>query len=196
MATATRTKLQNFIDGEFVDAAEGATDPVTNPATGEQIAKMPLSTEEDVNRAVAAARRAFDGWAAATPGERSLAMLKLADRIEQHADELADLEAADAGKPRHAFFDDEIPFLVDNLRFFAGAARVMEGRAAGEYLAEHTSIIRREPVGNEARMRKNEPVRVEPRHARGAARVLVVVHRGEADDADDLTRSLHEHRAA
>src|SRR5262245_17404900 len=100
MATATAAKLQNFIDGEFVDAADGATDPVTNPANGEQIAQMPLSTAEDVNRAVAAARRAFDTWAWTTPSERALALLKLADRLEEHAEELADLEAADAGKPR------------------------------------------------------------------------------------------------
>jgi betaine-aldehyde dehydrogenase len=147
MATATKTKLQNFIDGEFVDAADGATAPVVNPATGEQIAEMPLSSEADVNRAVEAARRAFDGWASATPGERAGALLKLAERIEENADELADLEAADAGKPRHAFLEDEIPFMVDNLRFFAGAARCLEGRSAGEYIEGHLSIIRREPIG-------------------------------------------------
>src|ERR671924_106025 len=147
MATATRTKLQNFIDGEFVDPVEGATEEVLNPATAEAIAEAPLSTAEDVGRAVDAARRAFDGWADTTPGERSLALLRLADRIEEHADELADLEAANAGKPRHAFVDDEIPFMVDNLRYFAGAARNLEGRAAGEYTEGYTSMIRREPVG-------------------------------------------------
>jgi betaine-aldehyde dehydrogenase len=133
MATMTKTKLQNFIDGEFVDAADGATEEVTNPANGETIAEMPLSTEEDVNRAVAAAKRAFGEWSV-TP-------------LEEHADELADLEAADAGKPRAAFQEDEIPFMADNLRFFAGAARLPEGQASGEYLAGHTSLIRREPVG-------------------------------------------------
>ena len=102
-----------------------------NPATGEAIAEAPLSGEEDVNRAVAAARGAFEGWAATTPGERSLALLKLADAIEENADEIADLESANAGKPRSAFYEDEIPFMVDNLRFFAGAARNMEGKAAG-----------------------------------------------------------------
>jgi betaine-aldehyde dehydrogenase len=147
MATMTKTKLQNFIDGEFVDAADGATEEVTNPANGEAIAEMPLSTEEDVNRAVAAAKRAFGEWSVTPPGERAGALLKLADLIEEHADELADLEAADAGKPRAAFLEDEIPFMADNLRFFAGAARVSEGQASGEYLAGHTSIIRREPVG-------------------------------------------------
>jgi betaine-aldehyde dehydrogenase len=147
MATMTKTKLQNFIDGEFVDAADGATEEVTNPANGDAIAEMPLSTEEDVNRAVAAARRAFAEWAATPPGERAGALFKLADAIEEHADEIADLEAADAGKPRSAFYEDEIPFMCDNLRFFGGAARVMEGKAAGEYIAGRTSIIRREPVG-------------------------------------------------
>ena len=147
MATATRTKLQNFIDGEFVDPVEGATEEVLNPATAEAIAEAPLSTAEDVGRAVDAARRAFDGWAETTPGERSLALLRLADRIEEHADELADLETADAGKPRHAFVEDEIPFMVDNLRYFAGAARNLEGRATGEYTEGYTSMIRREPVG-------------------------------------------------
>jgi betaine-aldehyde dehydrogenase len=147
VATATKTKLQNFIDGQFVDPAGGETEPVLNPATAEQIAEAPLSSEEDVDRAVEAAKRAFDGWGTTTPGERALALLKLADRIEEHADEIADLEASDAGKPRHAFLEDEIPFMVDNLRFFAGAARSMEGRAAGEYTEGYTSIIRREPIG-------------------------------------------------
>ena len=147
MATMSKTKLQNFIDGEFVDAADGATEEVTNPANGEGIAEMPLSTEEDVNRAVAAAKRAFGEWSVTPPGERATALLKLADLIEEHADEIADLEAADAGKPRGAFLEDEIPFMCDNLRFFAGAARLPEGQASGEYIAGHTSIIRREPVG-------------------------------------------------
>jgi betaine-aldehyde dehydrogenase len=147
MATATRTKLQNFIDGEFVDAADGATEEVTNPATGEVIAEMQLSTEKDVDRAVAAAKRAFPGWAATTPGERAAAILKLADLLEEHAEELADLESADAGKPRGVFLEDEMPFLCDNLRFFAGAGRVLEGKSAGEYVENRTSFVRREPVG-------------------------------------------------
>ena len=136
MATATKTKLQNFIDGEFVDAADGATEEVTNPANGEVIAEMQLSGEEDVDRAVKAATRAFPGWAATTPGERAAAILKLADLLEEHAEELADLEAADAGKPRGAFLEDEMPFLCDNLRFFAGAGRMLEGKSAGEYMRE------------------------------------------------------------
>src|SRR3954447_7046347 len=147
MATLATTKLQNFIDGEFVDPADGATEPVLNPATGQEVAQAPLSSEEDVNRAVAAARRAFEGWMNTTPGERSLALLKLADRLEEHAEELSDLEAENAGKPRKAFLEDEMPFLVDNLRYFAGAARNMEGKPAGEYLEGYTSMIRREPIG-------------------------------------------------
>jgi betaine-aldehyde dehydrogenase len=147
MATASKTKLQNFIDGEFVDSADGATEEVVNPANGEAIAEMPLSNEEDVNRAVAAAKRAFESWATTTPGERGTALLKLADLIEEHADELADLESADAGKPRQAFLEDEIPFGADNLRFFGGAGRTMQGSAAGEYVEGRTSIVRREPVG-------------------------------------------------
>jgi betaine-aldehyde dehydrogenase len=147
MATATKTKLQNFIDGEFVDAADGATEEVINPASGEAIAEMPLSNEEDVNRAVDAAKRAFDTWSTTTPGERGTALLKLADLIEEHAEELADLESADAGKPRQAFLEDEIPFGADNLRFFGGAGRTMQGSAAGEFVDGRTSIIRREPVG-------------------------------------------------
>src|ERR671925_235561 len=128
MATISKTKLQNFIDGEFVDAADGAT-------------------EEDTNRAVAAAKAAFPGWATTTPGERASAMLKLADILDEHAEELADLEAADAGKPRNAFLEDEMPAVSDTLRFFAGAARVPEGQAAGEYVSGRTSMVRREPAG-------------------------------------------------
>jgi betaine-aldehyde dehydrogenase len=147
MATIGRSKLQNFIDGEFVDSAEGATEEVTNPANGEVIAEMPLSTEEDVNRAVAAAKAAFPGWATTTPAERATAMLKLADILDEHAEELSDLEAADAGKPRNAFLEDEMPAVSDTLRFFAGAGRVPEGQASGEYVENRTSIIRREPAG-------------------------------------------------
>jgi betaine-aldehyde dehydrogenase len=147
MATATQT-FKNFIDGESVDAAEGQTDAVLNPATGEEIAQAASSTQEDVERAVKAARAAFDGgWSTSTPGERALAILKLADALEERADEIAELESANAGKPIEAFKGDEVPAMVDNLRFFAGAARCMEGKATGEYLEGYTSMIRREPVG-------------------------------------------------
>jgi betaine-aldehyde dehydrogenase len=139
--------LQNFIDGAFVDPVEGQREPVLDPSTGDAIAEAPLSTGEDVNRAVQAARAAFGGWATTTPGERANALLKLADAIEAHGDELSELESANAGKPIAAFREDEMPFLVDNLRFFAGAGRCLEGRSAGEYVNGYTSIIRREPVG-------------------------------------------------
>jgi betaine-aldehyde dehydrogenase len=144
--TATHT-IQNFIDGDFVDPVDGQAEPVLNPATGEAIAHAPVSTAEDVDRAVNAARRAFPEWSTTTPGERSLALLKMADAIEEHADELSELEADNAGKPIASFSNDEIPFMVDNLRFFAGAARDLEGRAAGEYTTGYTSMIRREPIG-------------------------------------------------
>ena len=147
MATATQT-LQNFINGEFVAPADGKTTAVLNPATKQEIAQAPDSTQADVDRAVAAARGAFEGgWGTTTPGERALALLKLADAIEERGEELAELESANAGKPIQTFRDDEIPPMLDQLRFFAGAARCMEGKAAGEYLEGYTSIIRREPIG-------------------------------------------------
>src|ERR671932_302957 len=139
--------LKNFIDGESVEAAEGRTDAVLNPATGETVAQAPASSTEDVDRAVRAARAAFEGWSQTTPGERSLALLKLADAIEERADELARLEAINAGKPIEAVKSDEIPVIADNLRFFAGAASNLEGKATGEYLEGYTSMIRREAVG-------------------------------------------------
>jgi betaine-aldehyde dehydrogenase len=147
MATATKTKLKNFVNGEAVDPVEGQTEDVINPATGEVIAEAPLSTKEDVDRAVAAAKKAFETWGVTTPAERATALLAIADLIEDRADEITDLEAADAGKPRHVMFSDEVPAMSDQLRFFAGAARCMEGKAAGEYMEGHTSFIRREPIG-------------------------------------------------
>ncbi len=147
MATATAAKLRNFIDGEPRDPAEGRTEEVLNPANAEPFAVAPVSSAEDVDRAVAAARRAFDSWSRTTPKQRSEAILRLAATIADHAEELADLESADAGKPRASVLDEEMPGNVDNLRFFAGAARCMEGLAAGEFVEGRTSIIRREPVG-------------------------------------------------
>ena len=147
-ATSTDVKTyENFIDGEWTAPAEGQTEAVLNPATGQTIANAPLSTKEDVDRAVAAARTAFESWSQTTPMERSSALLKLADALEERAEEIGRLEATNAGKPLQAFMDDEVPALVDNLRFFAGAARNLEGKAAGEYLDGYTSWIRREPVG-------------------------------------------------
>jgi betaine-aldehyde dehydrogenase len=146
-ATLTGTKLRNFINGEFSEPADGQTEEVLNPATGEVIAQAPVSTAEDVDRAVGAARKAFETWGVTTPRQRSEALLKLADAILEHGDEFADIESADAGKPRQAFVDEELELCADNLRFFAGAARNMEGKAAGEYVEGHTSYVRREPVG-------------------------------------------------
>jgi betaine-aldehyde dehydrogenase len=154
METATAEKqkteileLQNMIGGEFVAPAEGKTEDVFNPANGDVIAHSPLSTEEDVDRAVQAARKAFEGWSVTTPGQRQELMLKLADAFQERADEITDWETKDAGKPRQAMFDEEIGPMVDQLRFFAGAARLLEGRATGEYMEGYTSMIRREPIG-------------------------------------------------
>jgi betaine-aldehyde dehydrogenase len=149
MATVAKTKLKNFIDGESVDPAEGGSEEVLNPATGEAFAEAPLSTKADVDRAVAAAKKAFENgsWATIPPNERSRALLRMADLVEERAEEIADLESADAGKPRSAVLEDEIPAMADQFRFFAGAARCLEGRAAGEYMEGHTSFIRREPIG-------------------------------------------------
>jgi betaine-aldehyde dehydrogenase len=145
MATQIET-LSNLIDGE-PSPSQGELEPILNPATGEELARAPRSTAEDVERAVNAARQAFAGWAATTPARRAQALLALADIVEGHGEEIARLEALNAGKPLAAVRADELPAMVDNLRFFAGAARCLEGRAAGEYLEGYTSFLRREPVG-------------------------------------------------
>jgi betaine-aldehyde dehydrogenase len=139
-------ELQNFIDGEQV-ASAGESEPIFNPATGEELARAPMSTPGDVDRAVRAARRGFARWSQTTPAQRAGALLTLADRLEEHGEEIARLEALNAGKPIAAVRGDEIPAMADNLRFFAGAARCLEGRAAGEYMEGYTSFLRREPVG-------------------------------------------------
>jgi betaine-aldehyde dehydrogenase len=143
---STAEILSNFIDGERV-ASEGETEPVLNPATGEELARAPKSTPEELDSAVMAARRAFEGWSRTTPAVRAEALLALAATIEEHGDELARSEALNAGKPIEAAKNDEIPVMADNLRFFAGAARCLEGRAAGEYMEGYTSFTRREAVG-------------------------------------------------
>jgi aminobutyraldehyde dehydrogenase len=135
-----------FIGGAMVDAVEGKTEEIVNPANEEPIAKVPTGSAKDVDRAVESAADAFEKWFDSTPGERSGMLSKLADRIEQNAEELARLESDNVGKPI-GLARSEIPFLVDNLRFFAGACRCLEGKATGEYLAGYTSMIRREPVG-------------------------------------------------
>jgi 1-pyrroline dehydrogenase len=137
---------KNFIGGEWVDSAGGETMEVLNPATGETIAEVPASTEEDANRAVEAAKAALPEWLDSTPRERAEMLLKLADVIDEHAEELAQIESKNVGKPIAAA-RDEPGEIADNLRFFAGAARILEGRSTGEYMAEHTSWIRREPLG-------------------------------------------------
>ncbi len=137
---------QQFIGGEWADSASGETLDVINPANDQLIAKVPKSAPEDVDRAVEAAAKAFPAWGAATPAERSNALLKLADALEARGEEIGRLESQNAGKPVGAAID-EVPVVVDNLRFFAGAARLLEGKAANEYMAGHTSMIRREPVG-------------------------------------------------
>ena len=145
--TLPRVKTyQQYIAGAWADSASGETLAVENPANGQVIAYVPGSGEADVDRAVQAADRAFQTWQHTTPQDRSLLLLKLADAIGARADELGRLESANAGKPVGAAID-EIPVVVDNLRFFAGAGRVMEGKAANEYVAGRTSLIRREPVG-------------------------------------------------
>jgi len=139
-----QTKL--FIGGKFVNG-EGADEEILNPATGELIGKIPSASKGQIDAAVAAASKAFLSWGRTTPGERSLMLLKLADRIEAEAESFARLESQNCGKPYQAVLGDEIPAVVDCFRFFAGAARCMNGSAAGEYLAGFTSMIRRDPVG-------------------------------------------------
>ena len=141
------TALRNFVNGQFADAASGAVSEVVDPSTGEAYATAPLSGAGDVDAAMQAAATAFETWRDSTPAERSLALLKFADAIEARADDLVAAESRNTGKPVAMTRTDEVPPLADELRFFAGAARVLEGRSAGEYLAEHTSMIRREPVG-------------------------------------------------
>src|SRR6187397_3472307 len=135
-----------FVDGEFVDALSGETMEVLNPATGEVIAEVPRAGEEDVDRAVAAAERAWEAWRQKTPKDRMELLLGLADVIDDNAEELARLESRNVGKPWWVAVD-EPGVMSDNLRFFAGAARNLEGKAAAEYAEGYTSMIRREPLG-------------------------------------------------
>ncbi len=140
------TSYKNHVGGEWVDAVEGGVQEVINPATGETIAEVPKGTQADVDRAVAAAKEAFKEWRETTPGERGDMLLALADALEANAEELESAESMNVGKPQ-AVVVEETPVSADNLRFFAGAARNMEGKAAGEYMRGYTSMIRREPVG-------------------------------------------------
>ena len=133
--------------GSAFEVGQEAKEPVLNPRTGALILEVPEASTAQVDRAVAAARKAFEGWSRTTPAERSAALLTIADRIEADADAFAALEALNCGKPINAARNDEIPALVDCFRYFAGAVRCMTGTVAGEYLSGHTSMIRRDPVG-------------------------------------------------
>ena len=140
-------ELQNFIDGEYQPPADGEMSSLVNPATGAEFAQAPVSRQADVDLAFQAARRAFESWREVTPSERSRALLKIADAIEERADEFVNLESENTGKPVELTMSEEIPPMVDQIRFFAGACRCLEGLSAGEYMTGFTSFIRREPVG-------------------------------------------------
>src|SRR6476659_8122624 len=142
----TSSTPQNFIGGRWQESRGGGTDPVLDPATGEVITDVASSNEVDVDAAVAAATEAFAGWAATAPGQRAAALQQLADRLEQHADDLVAIESRNVGKPIAAV-PDEIGFLADNLRYFGAGARSFTTQAPGEYLSGYTSILRREPLG-------------------------------------------------
>src|SRR5215203_2273929 len=146
MQTETK-RVKNFVGGEQVDPSDGRFYDVVNPSTGEAYAQAPASGKEDVDRAFEVAERAFESWRDSTPSERQLALLRLADAIEERGEELVRAESKNTGKPIGLTMEEEIPAMADQIRFFAGAARVLEGKSAGEYLEGYTSIIRREPVG-------------------------------------------------
>ncbi|WP_336649528.1 aminobutyraldehyde dehydrogenase [Kocuria rosea] len=139
--------LQNYVDGVFVDAHGTGRIDVVDPTTGTTVAISPVSDATDVDQAFAAARAAFRSWKRTTPSERQLLLLRLADALEAHSDELVEAQHRNTGQPRQMIADEEVAAGADNLRFFAGAARTLEGKAAAEYLGGHTSYVRREPVG-------------------------------------------------
>jgi betaine-aldehyde dehydrogenase len=139
--------LRNFVNGKYVEPADGSYADLIDPCTGDVFAAAPVSREADVDAAMKAAADAFEGWRDSTPSDRQKAMLKFADAVEARADELVDVEVRNTGKPRQMTADEELPPSVDQLRFFAGAARLLEGRSAGTYLAGHESYVRREPIG-------------------------------------------------
>ncbi|MFD6949035.1 gamma-aminobutyraldehyde dehydrogenase [Nocardiopsis sp. TSRI0078] len=141
------SRLQNFVNGEFVDAHGQGSIDVVNPSDGCTVAVSPVSDQVDVDSAFTAAREAFGSWKDVTPGERQRLLLKLADAVEAHADEIVEAQHRNTGQPRWMISQEEIGMGVDHLRFFAGAARTLEGRAAMEYMDGHTSYVRREPVG-------------------------------------------------
>ena len=137
-----------YIGGEWADATDGQTRKIVSPANGDVIAEVPEASAADVDRAVAAARKTYDEtWSDATPGERSRALLRMADLVEEHGDELGRLESENVGKVLALTMSEEIPVIADQFRFFAAGARVLSGLAAGEYMKGFTSILRREPIG-------------------------------------------------
>ena len=140
-------ELKNFVGGGYVEAKSGRTADIVDPVTGQPYATAPVSGPEDVDHALHVAATAFESWRETTPAQRQLALLKIADAIEARADEVVRVESANTGKPIALTLSEEMPMVLDQLRFFAGAARVLEGRAAGEYMEGHTSFVRREPVG-------------------------------------------------
>lgn len=141
-----KQELRNFVGGEYVDARGDRSDLV-DPTTGEVYATAPVSTSEDVDAAYRAAADAFSRWRDETPAARQLALNRLADAVEERASEFVKIESRNTGKPLALTMSEEIPMMLDQIRFFAGAARNLEGRSAAEYMAGHTSWIRREPVG-------------------------------------------------
>ncbi|MGH3637492.1 MAG: aldehyde dehydrogenase family protein, partial [Mycobacterium sp.] len=141
------TTVRNFIGGELVDSVSGATMPLVDPSTGEKYGTAPVSNEQDIDNAYAAAAKAFKDWKRTTPAVRQKALLDFADEVERAANDLVAAEGRNTGKPNHVTKAEEIPPMIDQIRFFAGAARVLEGKSAGEYMENHTSWIRREPVG-------------------------------------------------
>jgi betaine-aldehyde dehydrogenase len=145
--TTQHDEIRNFIGGASVPAEGGRTYALVDPATGDEYAEAPRSQPADVERAFAVAQDAFATWSRTTPSERSLALLRFADALESRADELVDIECRNTGKPRALTVSEEIPPMIDQIRFFAGACRLLEGRAAGEYMEGFTSYVRREPVG-------------------------------------------------
>ena len=140
-------RLRNFVNGHNVDALDGRTSDLVDPSTGQVFAQAPVSGPEDVNRAFEVADAAFATWGQTTPAERQIALLKIADALEAHADELVEIESLNTGKAVAVTMSEEMPPMIDQIRFFAGAARVLEGKSAGEYVKGFTSIIRREPIG-------------------------------------------------
>ncbi len=140
-------RLANFIGGEHVAPKSAKYAELINPATGTPFAEMPVSDASDIDAAVTVAAKAFESWRRTTPSERSMALLKVADVLERHADELVAIESENTGKILALTHSEEVPPMLDQIRFFASAARLLEGRGAAEYMAGMTSYVRREPIG-------------------------------------------------